>query len=164
MKWAIRVELTPDGSEPVTSEIGTITRPIADLAPEQVGLTLEEGRQLLQRIQMEIIANQAHAYALCRQPCADCGRLRRIKDTRSKCVQTAFGAFRFRGRRYRSCNCRNRPEELRQDFPLGEIIPRRTTPEVRFLFAELGAAMPYRAASRVLRHHGRTSSSECGAC
>jgi hypothetical protein len=32
-----------------------------------------------------------------------------------------------------------------------EIIPRRTTPEVRYLFAELGARMPYRAASKVLR-------------
>jgi len=39
-------------------------------------------------------------------------------------------------------------------FPLGEIIPRRTTPEVRFLFAELGASMPYREASRALRTCG----------
>jgi hypothetical protein len=61
-----------------------------------------------------------------------------------------FGAVRFRGRRYRACGCRNHPDGLHQDFPLGEIIPRRTTPEVRYLFAELGAAMPYRAASRVL--------------
>ena len=30
---------------------------------------------------------------------------------------------------------------FRQDFPLGEIIPRRTTPELRYLFAELGAAL-----------------------
>jgi hypothetical protein len=41
MKWTIRVELTPDGNVPITYEIGTITRPIADLAPEQIGLTLE---------------------------------------------------------------------------------------------------------------------------
>lgn len=38
-----RVELTPDGNDPITYEIGTITRPIADLAPEQIGLTLEDG-------------------------------------------------------------------------------------------------------------------------
>jgi hypothetical protein len=37
-------------------------------------------------------------------------------------------------------------EEYRQYFPLGEIIPRRTTPEVRYLFAERGARMLYRAA------------------
>jgi hypothetical protein len=153
-KWTIRVELTPDGNAPITYEIGTISRPIADLAPEQIGLTLEEGQQILRRVQVQMISSQAHAYALCRQPCVDCGRPRRVKDTRTKCVQTISGAFRFRGRRYRACGCRNDPEGLRQDFPLGEIIPRRTTPEVRYLFAELGASMPYRAASKVLRTCG----------
>ena len=151
MKWTIRIELTPDGNPPITYEIGTITRPIADLSPEQIGLTLEEGQQLLRRIQVQIIGSQAHAYALCRRPCVDCGRPKRIKDIRTKCVQTVYGAFRFRGRRYRSCGCRDHPDGYRQDFPLGEIIPRRTTPELRYLFAELGARMPYRAASRVLK-------------
>src|SRR3984893_15352717 len=41
-----------------------------------------------------------------------------------------------------------------KNFRLEEIIPRRTTPEVRYLFAELGAGMPYRAASRVLKTCG----------
>ena len=31
MKWTIRVELTPDGNEPITCDIGTITRPIVDI-------------------------------------------------------------------------------------------------------------------------------------
>src|ERR1700730_17198080 len=151
MKWTIRLELTPDGNPPITYNIGTITRPITDLSPEQIGLTLEEGQQLLRRVQVQMIGSQAHAYALCRRPCVDRGRPKRIKDTRTKCVQTVFGAFRFRGRRYRACGCRDHPDEFLQDFPLGEIIPRRTTPEVRYLFAELGARMPYRAASQVLK-------------
>src|SRR5258708_11347442 len=154
MNWTIRVELTPDGNPPITYDIGTITRPIADLSPEQIGLTLQEGQQLLRRVQVEIIKSQAHAYALCRRPCIYCGCPRRMKDIRTKCVQTVFGAFRFRGRRYRACGCRENLDGFRQDFPLGEIIPRRTTPEVRYLFAELGAVMPYRAASRVLRTCG----------
>ena len=33
------VELTPDRNAPITYEIGTITRPIVDLAPEKIGLT-----------------------------------------------------------------------------------------------------------------------------
>jgi hypothetical protein len=154
MKWMIRLELTQDGNPPITCDIGTITRPIADLSPEEIGLTLEEGQQLLRRIQDQIIGSQAHAYALCRRPSVFCGKPKRIKDIRTKCVQTAFGAFRFRGLRYRACSCRDDPEGYRQDFPLGEIIPRRTTPEVRHLFAELGAQMPYRAASRVLKTCG----------
>src|SRR5258708_2422301 len=154
MKWTIRVELTPDGNPPITYDIGTITRPIANLSPEQIGLTLEEGQQLLRRVQVEIIASQAHAYALCRRACADCGRPKRVKDTRAKCVQTVFGAFRFRGRRYRACGCRDHPGAFRQEFPLGEIIPRRTTPEARYLCPERGAWMPYPGAHRGLKTCG----------
>jgi hypothetical protein len=44
MKWTIRVEVTPDGTDPIDYEISTITRPIADLAPEQIGLMLEESQ------------------------------------------------------------------------------------------------------------------------
>jgi hypothetical protein len=44
-RWTIRIELTPDGSKPITCDIGTITRPTADLSPEQIELTLEEGQQ-----------------------------------------------------------------------------------------------------------------------
>jgi hypothetical protein len=95
MKWTIRLELTPDGNPPITYDIGTITRPIADLSPEEIGLTLEEGQQLLRRVQVQIIGSQAHAYALCRRPCVYCGKPKRIKDIRTKCVQTVFGAFGF---------------------------------------------------------------------
>jgi len=115
MKWTIRIELTPDDNEPITYDIGTITRPIVDLAPEQIGLTLEEGQQILRRIQVQITASQAHAYALCRRPCEYCRKPKLIKDVRTKCVQTVFGAFRFRGRRYRSCGCRADPYAYRQD-------------------------------------------------
>jgi hypothetical protein len=42
MKWTIRVELTPDGNPPITYDIGTITRPIADLSPEQIRPSLTQ--------------------------------------------------------------------------------------------------------------------------
>jgi hypothetical protein len=54
IRLAIRLELTPDGNPPITYDIGTITRPIADLSPEEIGLTLEEGQQLLRPIQVQI--------------------------------------------------------------------------------------------------------------
>ncbi len=50
VKWTIRIEVTLDGKGPSGHDVGTITRPIADLSPEQIGLTLEEGQQLLRGI------------------------------------------------------------------------------------------------------------------
>jgi hypothetical protein len=40
MQWTIKLEFTPDGGEPIGREIGSITRPFADLKPEEIGLTL----------------------------------------------------------------------------------------------------------------------------
>ena len=131
--------------------MGTISRPIEDLLPEQVGLSLEEGRQLVQSIEKIMIANQVHAYTLSRQSCSTCGRLQHFKDVRIKCLQTVFGAYRFRNRRIRTCQCMITLGFQTSCFPAGEIIPRRTTPEVRYLFSELGARMPYREASRLLK-------------
>ena len=37
MKWTIRLELTPDRNPPITYDIGTITRRIADLSRRRSG-------------------------------------------------------------------------------------------------------------------------------
>lgn len=68
---------------------------MADLSPEQVGLTLEEGHQLLQSIQKEIITAQAHAYELCRRPSADCSRCRHTKDVRKSACKRRLARMAF---------------------------------------------------------------------
>lgn len=43
MKWNIQIEFTPDRNKPIQIDVGTITRPIADLHPEQ-NKRVEKGR------------------------------------------------------------------------------------------------------------------------
>ena len=95
MKWTIRLELTPDGNPPNTSEIGTVTRSIADLSPEEIGLTLEEGQELLRQLQIQIIASQAHAYALCGRRCAYCGKPKHVKDVPPSVFKLFSALFGF---------------------------------------------------------------------
>jgi hypothetical protein len=154
MQWTIKLEFTPDGGETIEREIGTITRPLSDLTPEEIGLTLTEGHELLRDIERRIIGDQVHIYTLCFRQCPHCGQRQPFKDVRSKCVLTVFGAFRFLGRRVRLCRCQVDRGCAASFFPLGHLIPRRTTPEIRHLFAQLGARMPYREASRVMRMFG----------
>jgi hypothetical protein len=97
-----------------------------------------------------MIADQIHAYTLCCRECPDCGSVQHDKDVRTKCVQTNHGGYRFRERRINTCQCQVKRGYSPVCFPLGELIPRHTTPEVRYLFAELGARMPYREASGLL--------------
>jgi hypothetical protein len=151
MRWTVRLEVVREDGITSTRELSTITRPMCDLRPEEIGLTLERGRALVQDVERTMISDQIHAYTLCCRRCPDCERLQHYKDTRTKCVQTAHGAYRFRGRRIRSCPCQVKLGYSPCFFPLSELIPRRTTPEVRYSFAELGARMPYREASGVLQ-------------
>ncbi len=46
----------------------------------------------------------------------------------SKCVQTIHGGHRFHGRRINTCRCQVKRGYSPAFFPLGELIPRRTTP------------------------------------
>ena len=100
---------------------------------------------------MAIILNQAAYYEERRRRCPNCERPQRMKDLRTKCVQTVFGRYRFRGRRLQACKCFRFVRMPKTLFPLGELIPRGTTPELRCLLAELGARMLYREASRTFK-------------
>jgi hypothetical protein len=40
VRWTIKLEFTPDGGEPQVRQIGTISRSMSDVRPEEVGLTL----------------------------------------------------------------------------------------------------------------------------
>jgi hypothetical protein len=74
MQWTIKLEFTPDGGETVVHEIGSITRPIADLEPEEIGWTLAEGHELVRDIERRMISDQIHIYTLCFRRCAHCGQ------------------------------------------------------------------------------------------
>jgi len=118
MRWTITLEFTPDGGQPLVRQISTISRSMTDVRPEEVGLTLQKGREL-RGIERQVIANQVHVYTLCFRCCADCGRRQQFKDVRTKCVQTVFGAYRFRGRRIRTCACQVERGYSASFFPLG---------------------------------------------
>jgi hypothetical protein len=68
MRWTITLEFTPDGGQPLVRQISTISRSMTDVRPEEVGLTLQEGREL-RGIERQVIANQVHVYTLCFRCC-----------------------------------------------------------------------------------------------
>ena len=59
MKWTIRIELTPDGNDPISSEIGYHHSSDHRSVAGADRTDSRRGQQLLRRVQVEMISSQA---------------------------------------------------------------------------------------------------------
>jgi hypothetical protein len=119
VRWTLKMELVREDGATEAYDLGSITRSMNDVRPEEVGLTLEEARTLVRCIECRMIADQIHAYTFCCRDYPDCGRVQQFKDVRTKCVQTIHESYRFRGRRITACPCLAQRGYAVAFFPLG---------------------------------------------
>ena len=111
-----------------------------------LGLTLSEAKQLLVRVQQEIVAAQARDHAVLRPECPSCGGGCHVKDWQHHAVATLFGAVAVRLPRFRCIRCGHNATGV-------SWRPHcRSTPELDQLRAHLSALMPFRVAADVLSH------------
>jgi hypothetical protein len=151
MKIIIRVETIADWGESETVELCQFERPIGELAPENVGLSLADGNELLHKLQQVVIEAQSEEICAFRRFCGRCRRRLFLKDYRKRKVDTVFGTVAFRSARIVSCPCEP-PCYLEVAYsPMGSYIPERATPELLALQAKLSALMPYRQVVATLR-------------
>jgi hypothetical protein len=77
--------------------------------------------------------------------------MRRIRDHRTRTLQTLFGTVKVDVPRLRLCACVDASGFVDLSFtPLSDLLPDRCTPELRRLQAELGARHSFREAARLL--------------
>lgn len=124
---------------------------MTEFTAETVGLSLDDGKRLLQTVQQHVVAAQAWEmegpYRLCRV----CHREQRLKDYRVRRLDTVLGTVRFRSPRLIACNCQP-PCFMELTFcPFMFPIPERATPELQRLQASLASEMSYRRAAEMLR-------------
>jgi hypothetical protein len=145
MEWVLRLVGTGIDGQFRGVDVMAISRPdgLGDLA--DLGLTLAEAKQLLERVQKDVVAAQADNHAMFRRDCQSCGRTCQVKDWRPHRIATLFGAVRVRLPRFlcAGCGC----TETGVSWP----SHCRSTPELDQLQARLSALMTYRVAADVLR-------------
>ncbi|HYN73036.1 MAG TPA: ISKra4 family transposase, partial [Nakamurella sp.] len=104
MKITVQVVLhADDDTETVVREAFTVLR--GALAPETLGLQLEEAKDLLAAVQDTVVEHQAAAALSAQAACPDCGIPHRHKDSRRIVVRTLFGVLRLDSPRWWSCPC-----------------------------------------------------------
>jgi hypothetical protein len=146
MEFRIWVETRLAGRIIERRLVAQVERPT--IAPEEIGLSLEEGKTVLHQVQARIIQTQADVLGAAHWRCKLCGRRQRIKDRRTRCVRTVFGAAQVSCRRFFRCTCRGGKRTTL--WPLnGRRLP-CTTPELQYLYASWGSRVPYRRAAAAL--------------
>ncbi|MDT5283607.1 MAG: hypothetical protein QOJ20_4802 [Mycobacterium sp.] len=149
MEWVITIECRLSGQVLHRTDLATITRQETPLRPEHVGLTLRDSKTVLNVIQRAVVTDQVDVEAAAWATCPHCQHRKRIKDRRRRRLRTTFGQVEVSCRRYHRCTCRG--GRLGIEWPLGDGMPTRATPEYAYLLAKWGARMPYRRATTLMR-------------
>lgn len=93
MDVSIFVQTTFDDGETRRRNIGWLRRAPDELEPANLGLLLDEAKQLLGRLQESILQEQTDEALSARRKCNDCGRRRAFHDDRGRIFDTIFGRF-----------------------------------------------------------------------
>ena len=102
MEFRIWVETRLDDRILERELVSRVERPASGIGPEEIGLTLEEGKAVLRRVRARIVQTQVDMLGAAHRGCCQCGRNQRVKDLRTRTFRTVFGNVQVSCRRISS--------------------------------------------------------------
>jgi hypothetical protein len=147
MKVRVQLVIETEASEPGdVQEIMAIER--EELRPETVGLTLDEAKTALERLQQRVVEQQATEYLQRQRRCPHCGNTRYQKGDHTVTIRTLFGKLKLQSPRFYHCGCQ--PHSTQTFSPLAERLPERSTPELLYLETKWASLMSYGLTTKLL--------------
>jgi hypothetical protein len=140
MEFIVWVETRLAGKTLAVEEVAKYDRCASGIASEEIGLTLQEGKDVLKQVQRNIVQTQIKVQGMASSRCMHCSGAQLVKDIRTRQIRTIFGKIAV------SCR-RGRPSIL---WPLGLIELPSSTPELSYLLAKWGSTLSYRRAAEML--------------
>jgi hypothetical protein len=132
MEWVLKLEAKSGWGEVEMIEVGRLERRVVGLTAEEVGPDTGGGKEPARRTARLILQTQMEEFITCARVCRDCLKSRRLRDERTRKVQTLFGTITVDAPRISACPCRNIWGFVDISLsPLAELIPDRCTPELR---------------------------------
>jgi hypothetical protein len=124
---------------PLVEEIACLQREA--LLPESLGLTLQEGKEILKNLQRTMVTRQAEEYVAQQKRCTRCGKERSLKGGTTITYRTPFGKLSISSPRLYTCACDS--SKGKSFSPLAERLPERTSPELLYLQSKWSSLMSY---------------------
>jgi hypothetical protein len=151
MRIILQAQLVTDWGEVTEVDVAEFSRPARALNADSLGLSLTDGKALLQQLQQTVACAQADELCKLHRVCQNCHRWNPVKDYRLRKIDTVYGTVNLRSPRIISCPCEP-PWYLELPiFPLAPLFRERATPELQLLQAKLCASLSYRRAAGILR-------------
>ncbi len=148
MEFIVWVETRLAGKTLAVEEVAKVDRCASGIASEEIGLTLQEGKNVLNQVQRTFVQTQIQVQGAACSLCIHCGSTQLIKNIRRRQIRTVFGKITVACRRYIRCTCQGgRQSNL---WPLWLIELPGSTPELSYLMAKWGSILPYRRAAEML--------------
>lgn len=129
MKIEVRLRINAGDGDGCDEEVLTLNKPHDQL--EQVGLSLQDGKDVLSRLQERIVAAQASAFIQSNRCCKDCGAPLGGKGRRTIQFRTPFGDVPVTGPRFYRCDCDSSP--VRTFNSLAGLFREHVSPEMLYL-------------------------------
>jgi hypothetical protein len=151
MQFVVWIETVIAGKSVAVQRVAAVERNGVN-APAELGLSLEDGKTILNAIEQDIIQAQVDIQSEFCGACIHCQEPQRVTDTRKRRLDTVFGRVTVRCRRFIRCTCRG--GKATNLWPLAhwsELGMKRSTPERTYLLAEWGSKLPYRKAAELLQ-------------
>jgi len=91
MRWNIVLECIGEDGKRSKITLGTIDRLTGSTTAENLGVNLQESKQIVNRLQDTIVKQQLQEHCEQRRICITCGRLRPLKGYRRRRLDTVLG-------------------------------------------------------------------------
>ncbi len=148
LKMIISVELVGADGVRQRREIANVKRSVDDARLDDLGLSLEEAKEIQLYLQKELTQFQADQAVQRDRKCLHCDCSRQVHDYRSRTIHSLFGLCHVRVPRWRRCECGSSARLATDSAPT--LLNGRATPELERIQAELGSRLSFREAARVL--------------
>ena len=139
MKWIVKLVAESTPGHPVEQEIATLEREDL-LSPATVGLSIAEGKLILENLQKNIVATQVQHHNVSLRSCFRCNRPFRTKGYYQPTLRSVYGHVSMRVRRVRGCSCTGTQARSYSTIPTRQ---NPITPELKYLTAKLAALLPF---------------------
>ena len=146
MRLKVLIEITDDGGDVKVEEITSLSKTTS--GPEDLGLSLAEGKAILAATQQHIVDHQVKIWTEARRCCVICRRRQRSGGSYPIVFRTLYGDLPLNSPRFRRCPCRTRGRAT--ITPLTALIPNHVSPERLYLETRWAATVPYAAAAQLL--------------